>query len=169
MKKKNAKSRAIIIYALCGGLIVSLFSPVTTGFAEDVADAVDQITTKILGKPDTAGMLEVPNLQLSTVATQNDELAKAEQFSTDEQVVQEDVEIRPQINQKAAKSLTVDTKPQDLFNLSQEQMEELINKGFTVEDIYKLDELANRLLVEPQVLIERKEKSGESWTSWKPD
>ncbi|MBP1903458.1 transcriptional regulator with XRE-family HTH domain [Paenibacillus turicensis] len=146
--------------SLCLGLVGSLITPGVFSFAEEVVSNVNEALSK---GPSSENVIQVPNEKPNLSVNLNQELDKFKGLDSSEQVVHESEEIVPKINQAASKSLQVDVQPKDVFQLSQEQLEELMSKGYSVEDLYKLDELANSLYVEPLTLIEQKEKEKLSW------
>ncbi|SDG03509.1 hypothetical protein SAMN04488542_12416 [Fontibacillus panacisegetis] len=159
-KKRNRKW---IMIPLCLGLAVSLITPGAVGFAEEIVGNFQEMT---LGSaPSTEHIVQVPNLEDKVLEDQvdNSHLEAFKEFRTTEEVVHESVEIQPQVNSSIAKSLTVDVQNKDLFQLTQEQMEDLIMKGYSIEDLYQLDELANKILIDPLTIAERKEGSDQSW------
>lgn len=154
-----------MIWAVCGGLVVSMFSSVTTGFAEEV---VNQVNETILGLPSNDHTIQVPHSDPNIVADQNDHLPKFTGFQSEETKIHTSKEIQPKVNSKVAKSLIVDTaKKKDVYNLSPDQIESLITKGYSIDDLYQVDELSNRFLMDPQTLIERKEATEADWATLK--
>ncbi|WP_209861250.1 hypothetical protein [Paenibacillus shirakamiensis] len=144
--------------AICFGIVVSPFSSVTTGFA---AEVVDQFNEKILGKPADKPFLQVPNKEGDITA--NQDLTKFKGFTSDSSVAHKKEEIQPKVNPITAKSMKIDNKKTDLFSLNKQQVEELVTRGYSVDDIYKVDELANKLLIDPQKIINRKEGDKLDW------
>lgn len=158
--KNNKRFRKWIILPLCAGLIVSLISPGTTGFAEAV---VEQFKEVVLGKAPTDHIIQVPDQEPDITVAQNDQLDKFKGFTSQEEVVHQSNEIMPELNPTTARTLSVDMESKDLFNLSQEQMENFLSQGYSIEDLYQLDELSNRVLIDPQTVAARKE-SDITWT-----
>lgn len=159
-KDKFQLSKRWISISLCLGLVGSLVTPGVFSFAEEVVSNVNEALSK---GPSSENVIQVPNEKPNLSVKLNQELDAFKGLDSSEQVVHESEEIVPKINQAASKSLQVDVQPKDVFQLSQEQLEELMSKGYSVEDLYKLDELANSLYVEPFALIEKKEKEKLSW------
>lgn len=123
---------------LCLGLTASLITPGAVGFAEEIIGSFQEMT---LGSaPSTEHIVQVPNLEDKVLEDQvdNSHLEAFKEFSTTEEVVHESVEIQPQVNSSVAKSLTVDVQDKDLFQLTQDQLEELILKGYSIEDCISL-------------------------------
>ncbi|MFM9331656.1 hypothetical protein [Paenibacillus mesotrionivorans] len=52
---------------------------------------------------------------------------------------------------------------EDQFNYHQKDVEELMLKGISLEDIYMSDQIGNDWMVEPRKLLERKENGKPSW------
>jgi uncharacterized protein YidB (DUF937 family) len=157
MSKANRKWLAL---PLCAGLVASLIGPGTTGFAEEV---VEQWNQALHGGPSTEHIVAVPNQEPSLTVELNSDLSPFENFQNEEQVVYESKEIQPKVNPGAAKSLAVDVQAKDLFQITQDQMEQLLAEGYSIEDLYQLDELANKQLIDPMALAERKADSGLDW------
>lgn len=157
---KNKNTRKWIIWSLCAGLVISLISPGTTGFAEAV---VEQFNEVVLGKPDAQHIIEVPNQAPDIKVEHNNHLERFQEFVSQEEVVHEDKVVQPLTNAATARLMAVDVDRKDVFNLSQEQMEDYLAKGYSIEDLYQLDELANRLLIDPQTIESRKENSKLTW------
>ncbi|MNO45114.1 hypothetical protein D3C76_353730 [compost metagenome] len=161
---KRKSNRKWVMIPLCIGLTVSLITPGAVGFAEEVVSNFQEV---ILGSaPNTDHIVQVPDQENISLDDQvdNSHLEAFDGFHTEEQVIHESVEIQPQINASVAKSLAVDVQSKDLFQLTQEQLEELILKGYSIEDLYTLDEMANKLLIDPVTIAARKESSDLSWS-----
>lgn len=159
-KTKNKLASKWLVLPLCAGLIASLIGPGTIGFAEELVDTFQEA---ILGGPSTEHVVQVPNVEPKQGIEPDHEAELFTGFRTSEEVVYQTEEITPQINETAAKTLSVDVKPKDLYQLTQEQMEELLTKGYSIHDLYQLDDLANHLLMDPMVLAERKAADNSSW------
>lgn len=160
--KRNSKK--LIAVSLCVGLVASMFSTVTTGFAQEV---VEQFNEKVLGLPSSDHMIQVPNAEPNITATQNNDLLKFSEATGVEEVVHKSIKTESKVNPKLAKSLQIDTKKKDIFNLSKEQIEQLISEGYSIEDVYKLDELSNELLIDPETLSNKKKELKLDWDSLK--
>lgn len=57
----------------------------------------------------------------------------------------------------------------DVYNISGNDIEELIKQGFTIEDIFKADELANNIYEDPKSLLKMKAETGKSLEEVKDD
>lgn len=158
---KNKNARKWLIWPLCAGLVISLISPGTTGFAEAV---VEQFNKVLLGKPEAQHIIEVPDQAPDIKVEHNNHLERFQEFVSQEEIVHEDKVVQPLTNTATARLMAVDVDRKDVFNLSQEQIEDYLAKGYSIEDLYQLDELANRLLIAPQVIESRKESSKLTWT-----
>ncbi|WFA85507.1 ribbon-helix-helix domain-containing protein [Paenibacillus amylolyticus] len=158
---KNKNARKWLIWPLCAGLVISLISPGTTGFAEAV---VEQFNEVLLGKPEAQHIIEVPDQAPDIKVEHNNHLERFQEFVSQEEIVHEDKIVQPLTNTATARLMAVDVDRKDVFNLSQEQIEDYLAKGYSIEDLYQLDELANRLLIAPQVIESRKESSKLTWT-----
>ncbi|WP_433943164.1 hypothetical protein [Paenibacillus sp. SN-8-1] len=161
MNKNNKRSvKKLMVAAICLGVLVSPFSSVTTGFA---AEVLSQFNEKILGKPADKPFIQVPNKEGNITVNANEDLEKFKGFTSESSVAHTEKEYQPKVNPATSKSFKVDNKKSDLFNLSKQQIEDLVTKGYSVDDIYKIDELANKLLIDPQTIITRKEGDKLDW------
>ncbi|KOY15905.1 ribbon-helix-helix domain-containing protein [Paenibacillus xylanivorans] len=158
---KNKNARKWLIWPLCAGLVISLISPGTTGFAEAVVEHFNEV---LLGKPEAQHIIEVPDQAPDIKVEHNNHLERFQEFVSQEEIVHEDKVVQPLTNTATARLMAVDVDRKDVFNLSQEQIEDYLAKGYSIEDLYQLDELANRLLIAPQVIESRKESSKLTWT-----
>ncbi|WP_178022411.1 hypothetical protein [uncultured Paenibacillus sp.] len=158
-KKKN---KNWIIVPLSAGLVFSLITPGAVSFAEEI---MDHFQVAVFGGPSQEHILHVPAQESLSLKDQidNSHLESFDGVASKEQNVFESVEIQPEVNPTIAKSLTVDVQSKDMFQLSQEQMEALLAKGYSIEDLYRLDELANKFLLDPETIAVRKENDGLSW------
>lgn len=161
---KNKTTRKLVIISLCVGLVASMFSSVTTGLAQVV---VNQFNETILGLPSNDYLIQVPNVELDTETAQNDDLLRFSELQEEEVFIHQSIETQSKVNSSLAKSLQIDVKKQDFFNLTKEQIEQLIFEGYSFEDIYKLDELSNELMIDPETLANRKEELQLDWDSLK--
>lgn len=160
-KQANSKlSQKWIALSLCTGLIGSLITPGAFSFAEEVANTFSEANST---GPSAEHVIPVPNAKPDLAVELNQDLELFSGLDSSEQVVHQGEEIVPQINQATSKLLAVDVEAKDVFQLSQEQLESLLTQGYSVEDLYRLDELANKLYVEPLSLAERKAKEQLSW------
>ncbi|MDR0269130.1 hypothetical protein [Paenibacillus sp.] len=162
LKKRNSKK--LIAASLCVGLVASMFSTVTTSFAQEV---VEQFNEKILGLPSSNDMIQVPNAEPNITATQNNDLSKFSEATGVEEVVHKSIKTESKVNPSLARSLQINTKKKDVFNLTKEQIERLISEGYSIEDVYKLDELSNELLIDPETLSKKKKELQLDWDSLK--
>ncbi|MCT2197493.1 MULTISPECIES: hypothetical protein [Paenibacillus] len=158
--KMNKANRKWLALPLCAGLMASLIGPGTIGFAEEV---VEQWNQALHGGPSTEHIVQVPNQEPSITVELNNDLSPFENFQSEEQVVYESVEIQPKVNPSITKSLAVDVDAKDLYQVTQDQMEQLLSEGYAIEDLYRLDELANKQLIDPMALAKRKADSGLDW------
>lgn len=161
--KKQARSKMPkkwIALSLCAGLMGSLINPGALSFAEEVVNNFSEANSR---GPSTEYAIQVPDEKPDLAVELNQELELFSGLDSSEQVIYQSEEIIPQINQAASKSLMVDVEPKDVYQLSQEQLESLLTQGYSVEELYRLDELANKLFVEPLILAERKAKEQLSW------
>lgn len=62
-----------------------------------------------------------------------------------------------------------DTKESDIYNFDKNDVEELINKGFTVEEIIEADALGNEILEEPKEILKQKRKTKTDFNKIKED
>lgn len=53
---------------------------------------------------------------------------------------------------------------EDQFNYQQKDVEELMLRGVSIEDIYLSDQIGNDWLISPRTLLEQKEKENTTWT-----
>ncbi|WP_055107963.1 hypothetical protein [Paenibacillus ihumii] len=158
--KKSKMNRKWLVLPLCAGLIVSLITPGSIGFAEEFVGKMNEV---MFGLPPREHIIQVPDQEPNLRVEQNNDLERFTGFHTEEKVVYENEEIQPEVNPAVAKSLTVDVEKKDLFELSEEQIEELVTRGYSIEDLYQLDHLANKLIIEPVKLAERRDVSGLDW------
>ncbi|WP_379390323.1 hypothetical protein [Paenibacillus lentus] len=158
--KKTKINRKWFVLPLCAGLIASLITPGSIGFAEEFVGKVNEVMFDL---PSQEHIIQVPDQEPNLQFELNHDLEPFTGFHTEEQVVFENKEIQPEVNQHVAKSIAVDVNKKDLFELTDEQLEELVTRGYSIEDLYQLDHLANKLIIEPMELATRKEVSELDW------
>ncbi|WP_110932673.1 hypothetical protein [Paenibacillus bouchesdurhonensis] len=158
--KKTKINRKWLVLPLCAGLVASLITPGSIGFAEEFVGKMNEV---MFGLPSRDHMIQVPDQEPHLQFELNHDLEPFTGFHTEEQVVFENEEIQPEVNPAVARTLTVDVEKKDLFQLTEEQMEELVTGGYSIEDVYQLDHLANKLIIEPMELAERRDASGLDW------
>lgn len=158
--KKTKINRKWLVLPLCAGLVASLITPGSIGFAEEFVGKMNEV---MFGLPSRDHMIQVPDQEPNLQFELNHDLEPFTGFHTEEQVVFENEEIQPEVNPAVARTLTVDVEKKDLFQLTEEQMEELVTGGYSIEDVYQLDHLANKLIIEPMELAERRDASGLDW------
>jgi len=64
---------------------------------------------------------------------------------------------------------TLDPEEKDMFHIGEEEIKEMMQKGYSVEDIFEADRIANELFLDPQILLEKKEASDKSLEQIKKD
>jgi|GEM_PF-3356548 len=62
-----------------------------------------------------------------------------------------------------------DTEKTDIYNFDKNDVEELINKGFTVEEIIEADALGNKIVEEPKEILKQKRETKSDFNKIKED
>lgn len=78
-------------------------------------------------------------------------------------------------NEKESRTIYKKTKvitksaSKDLFNITGDDIEELLSQGYSVEDLFAADELANKIYQDPKLLLEKKKVSGKTFSELEKD
>lgn len=154
---------------LCASLTVSSLLPVASSFAQEVTQQFlpfisSKPTLEPIGAPNNR-MSEPQEITLQTVASDSmEDIAQPiYQGEKDTIVVNPSQQESTGLSrQSSGSSLPTGAEQQDLFNMSQEDMEKYLKEGYSIADLYEADSLANKILVEPYELLQIKIKLG-SW------
>jgi hypothetical protein len=145
---KNKKSIAVILSI---GIAVSGFSQIITTYAQNSMEEVDFSSGKAPEQNITS--LE-PELFDQNVTPNKDVYGLDNQNA----VLYQGIKIRA--NSKSTK---------DLYNLGEDEIETLLESGFSIQDIYEADEISNELFVNPVELLNMKKESNKSLTELRSD
>lgn len=64
---------------------------------------------------------------------------------------------------------TLDPEQNDMFHIGEEEIKEMMQKGYSVADIFEADKIANEIFIEPQILLEKTISSNKSLEQIKKD
>lgn len=146
------KSKKIIAVALAFG---TLFSSINIAFTSTIKDGkISMPFISNFSSQKTAG----------TVIGHNNEPDKNILEATESKEISVKLPEKDETVVSGTKeSFTVDSKDSDLYSYTQKDIEDLLNKGYSIEDIIKADEVGNRLRENPAKLLEMKEKGKKDW------
>ncbi|TBL69887.1 hypothetical protein [Paenibacillus thalictri] len=139
------KYKKAIIIALCSGLVISAFSPITTGFASEMAQKVQKTFG---GKPASDSSIVS---HVSSVASPTEE-AISTQISSDPPAKNESF-LRQRIGQTEA----------DKYNFKSNDIQELFKQGYSIDDLIRADALANDWDIDPKKILKDKREKGLDW------
>ncbi|WP_347487983.1 hypothetical protein ABDB91_12165 [Desulfoscipio sp. XC116] len=171
---KNKKTIAVI---LCVSFLLSGAGFISTGFAGDPMQIKDwfvnqQHMEQTIGK--STDKKDLSNAQSDAQFLEsafdnrptNNSLAHSANLNIDppEAIIVENNDNEGMIYQGERVSLEEgDAFKNDKYHIGKDEMEELIKEGHSIADIFKLDELANRLDEDPQKLLALKKGKNQSW------
>jgi hypothetical protein len=150
------KSKKVISIALALGMLVS---SVNVAFTSTIKDGKLQINLPFI-KNFSSEKQEGKVLSNNIVKPD----AKALKTARNKEITIQLPDKSEVIYKGVKKSYTKDLKSSDIFSYSQEEMEQLLEQGYSIEDIVKADEVGNRLIEEPKKLLEMKADSKKDWT-----
>jgi hypothetical protein len=64
---------------------------------------------------------------------------------------------------------TLNPEEKDMFNIGEKEIEDMMQKGYSVEDIFEADKISNEIGIEPEALLEKKEATNKSLEQIKKD
>lgn len=143
MLKKTKKYVAIVVMI---GLLGTASVPVVNSFATEGGQV-----QSVFGFHRQAEQKDVPNERLQPIKP----VTLATEVSGDEQ------EVEP-VYEGSRLSLHENPEQHDWYSLTAEQMEQYLQEGFTIADLYEADAIANELIIDPEVLLSLK-KEEEDW------
>lgn len=149
------KHKKLLAIALCIGIVSTSFSGFIS-YAENIA-ANKRGADESAGKAPAPGISELKAEVNRTEITYEDH-GKA--IQTGDSVV---------IYQSTRTTVDPDRKVNDRYNFDEQAIEELMNKGYSLQDIFEADEIGNEIQEDPFVLLEKKETSEKSLTEIKED
>lgn len=154
------KNKKVIAITLCIGLVASSFSGYVTGYTQNEDS---KFTAKVYDTSlDNSGVTVLPSQNLIEIAP---EVTEPEKAIYDKTVVTSN---EGEILYKGT-TATLDPNMPDMYNLGEEEIENMMEKGYSVEDIFEADKISNEIGIEPEALLEKKTSSNKSLEQVKKD
>lgn len=179
MKKTLSKSTSSFILFLVTILIISLSIPAWINQKQSITSVTSSIETQEEESLDDQKHIEenfkeeLLEANVSQPVLEKDlalELTKEKPMKIPELPAISTVEAKVNENDPISliKSETKEKRnkrifKEDQFNYQQKDVEELLLKGISLEDIYMSDQIGNDWMIEPRKLLERKENGKPSW------
>lgn len=139
------KNKRILAIALCIGLILSSLNGIFISYANN--DAKNKVSNNELSmvQAPAQNIIELePDLsEISIISDKDDVNSKNEGF----------------IIYEGSKLILDPDNSRDAFNINKEDVENLVKKGFTVQEIFEADDIANEIYEDPIKLLERSKSS----------
>lgn len=154
------KNKKIIAIALCVGIVVSSFSGYVTGYTK--FEPNEFTAKKLDASLDNSGTSTLPPINVIEV---NAEDMKPENNPKKIVVTSDD---DGEILYKGTRS-TLDPDSKDMFNIGEEEIEAMMQEGYSVEDIFEADKISNETGIEPEMLLEKKAETNRSLEEIKKD
>jgi len=154
------KNKKIIAIALCVGIVVSSFSGYVTGYTK--FEPNEFTAKKLDASLDNSGTSTLPPINVIEI---NAEDMKPENNPNKIVVTSDD---DGEILYKGTKS-TLDPDSKDMFNIGEEEIEAMMQEGYSVEDIFEADKISNETGIEPEMLLEKKAETNKSLEEIKKD
>ncbi|HJV47462.1 MAG TPA: hypothetical protein VJ824_17220, partial [Bacillota bacterium] len=148
MSKKNKK---LLILSLCFGLAFSSIGTLSISSAEELMQKVKSLNDKYITSTPT-------KKDISPSEANNSAQAKAQ-----------DIELKYTngdgvLYKGKRESLDAgDPFKNDRYHLTQQDIEELLKNGHSIEDIFKADEIGNHINEDPKNLLAKKKEKGTKW------
>ena len=134
------KNKKVIAIALCIGIISTSFSGIFTSYAKN-SEVVELVDTSKALSPDIT--------ELNVVV--NNEVISSSNNGSERQAGNSIV-----IYQSTKTTLGPNSEGNDVYDLDEKEIEQLINKGYSLEDIFEADEIGNEIYEDPMTLLKKK-------------
>lgn len=154
------KNKKIIAITLCIGLVVSSFGGYVTGYSknEDSKFTAKEYDSRL----DNSGVEVLPSQNLVKLAP---EVTEPEKTVYDKAIITSN---EGEILYKGTMA-TLDPNMPDMYNLEEKEIKSMMEKGYSVEDIFEADKISNEIGIEPEALLEKKDSSNKSLEQIKKD
>ncbi len=136
--------KKVIAIALCIGLFASCFNGVMISLAKNDTKEMEYLTDKAPDQNITE--LEPELSQAGDAVQQSNKKSLSSKVETGDSVI---------IYQGETVSLQEGTPSTDVYNIEGDTLKELLDQGFTIEEIYEADDIGNRIYVDPIELLKR--------------
>jgi hypothetical protein len=150
------KFKRVIAVVLCIGLIVTSFNGIITSYAKIETknnEESSEYFTRIAHENMNITMIE-PELIEQEISPSSSYIGNA----NDEQVIYESTRVNSQ-----------DENQTDVYNISGEDIELFMKNGFTIQEIFEVDKLANEIIEDPKNILDRKLSTNKSLEEIKND
>lgn len=153
------KNKKLMAITLCVGIVVSSFGGYITGYSKFEPEEFK--AKKLDASLDSSGTSTLPPLNIIEI---NEADLKPENNANKIVVTSDDGEIL----YKGTRS-TLDPDSKDMFNIGEEEIEAMMQEGYSVEDIFEADKISNESGIEPEILLEKKAETNRSLEEIKKD
>ncbi len=146
------KSKKILSIVLCIGIAASSLGSSLTGYAKVAKNKSD--FDKQEAVMDNSSISTLPSQNLLDMEAEVYDQSKA---PSDKLVLSSEEEILYQGTIAA-----LNPEDRDMFHIGEEEIEDMMKKGYSIEDIFEADRISNELFIDPVILLEEKMDSNKS-------
>lgn len=162
------KKKKIVIIALSLGLAFSGVGSIATGWASEIMSKKENIDYRPSKASNSsintkARVVDVPVGEIPVNLESPDGKKPVELESPEGKQQQEKENGKVVYQGTRVYSKNESSTKKDFYNLEGEELESLLNQGYSLEDIFKADEIANRLYEDPKILLEKKKETKKDW------
>ncbi|MFA9463425.1 MAG: hypothetical protein ACERKN_03950 [Velocimicrobium sp.] len=145
------KNKKIIASVLAASLLLSSFSGVFLSYAKSGATPKDTSnnTNEIASEFEKAPTPSVTELKPEENDKKIVTKAELEPVKPSSKIIYKSTEIG-------------DSTQEDIYNIDGDDVDELLEQGFTIKDLFKADEIANSILEDPKNLLNMKKETGKT-------
>ncbi|BCJ92671.1 hypothetical protein acsn021_02400 [Anaerocolumna cellulosilytica] len=148
------KHKKIIAITLCVGLLASSFSGYLTGYSKNEKNKLT--IKKYDSSLDNSGLTTLPSVDLveiesEAIIPENTPYHKNTSIS----------DMEGEIMYKGTK-VTLNPEGKDVYSIGKEEIEAMMQEGYSVVDIFEADKISNETGIAPEILLEKKTDSSKS-------
>lgn len=151
-KNQKMKNKRIMALILSIGIFASSFSGLITTYAKNESEEAVSITSSL------------PEQNITELAP---DIVSPD--STYVNVYESDDQNKILYSGTKSSLNPNDPDANDIYNTSGEEIESLLKDGYTIQDIYKADEIGNEICADPKLILETASSSGKSLDEVKND
>lgn len=155
------KNRKIMAITLCIGILASSFGGTLISNAKN--DKSEFTIKKNNSSLDNSMVSVLPSQKIIELEP---EVYSTENVPSDKIITASDKE--GEILYKGTLS-TLNPEGKDMFYIGEKEIEDMMQKGYSVEDIFEADKISNEIGIEPEALLEKKAASNKSLEQIKKD
>jgi hypothetical protein len=155
------KNRKFMAITLCIGILASSFGGTLISNAKN--DKSEFTIKKNNASLDNSMVSVLPSQKIIELEP---EVYNTENVPSDKIITASDKE--GEILYKGTLS-TLNPEEKDMFNIGEKEIEDMMQKGYSVEDIFEADKISNEIGIEPEALLEKEEATNKSLEQIKKD